>query len=271
MMRMLKAVVVPALLAMSAPAPSQAPAVQLWRLDCGSLDIDDLGVFSDTGLYAGRKKTLVASCYLIRDGDRYLLWDTGLDGALAGRPKDKEGSLLKERVAAQLARIGVRPEAIEFVGISHYHYDHTGQLPDFAQSTLLIGKGDWQVAQNWPAAKARFAPWLAGTSKVEPVDGDKDVFGDGKVVMLDLPGHTEGHHGLLVRLASGPVLLTGDQYHFTEQVKNRGVPSFNVDRADTLASSDRFDRLAANLGAKVIIQHEPDDVAKLPAFPKAAQ
>jgi len=67
------------------------------------------------------------------------------------------------------------------------------------------------------------------------------------------------------------VLLTGDQYHFTEQVANRGVPSFNTNRADTLASSDRFDRIAANLRAKVIIQHEPADVAKLPAFPKAAE
>jgi hypothetical protein len=72
-------------------------------------------------------------------------------------------------------------------------------------------------------------------------------------------------------LASGPVLLTGDQYHFNEQERKRGVPSFNVNSADTLASMDRFDRLAANLKAKVIIQHEPADVAKLPAFPKAAE
>jgi hypothetical protein len=76
---------------------------------------------------------------------------------------------------------------------------------------------------------------------------------------------------LLVRLASGPVLLSGDQYHFTEAVKNRGVPSFNVDRADTLASHDRFERIAVNTRAKVIIQHEPADVAKLPAFPRAAE
>jgi N-acyl homoserine lactone hydrolase len=49
------------------------------------------------------------------------------------------------------------------------------------------------------------------------------------------------------------------------------VPSFNHDRADTLASHDRFDRIARNLGAKVVIQHEPADIAKLPAFPQAAE
>ena len=89
--------------------------------------------------------------------------------------------------------------------------------------------------------------------------------------MLGLPGHTPGHAALLVRLASGPVLLSGDQYHFSEAVANRSVPSFNTNRADTLASHDRFDRIAANVKAKVIIQHEPRDIAKLPAFPAAAE
>lgn len=253
-----------------ASAIAQGSGVELWRLDCGSLDVD-LGMFSDTGMYQGQKRTLVASCYLVRDGDRYLLWESGVDGGLAGKPKDKEGVLLKASIVAQLARIGVKPEAVTYAGISHYHDDHTGQVRDFPRSTLLIGKGDWEVVQKYPPAKPRFAPWLTGGSKVDAVEGDKDVFGDGKVIMLDLPGHTEGHHGLLVRLASGPVLITGDQYHFTQNRRVGGVPSFNVDRADTLASSDRFEKLATNVRARVIIQHEPDDVAKLPVFPRSAK
>lgn len=271
MRELLNPAIVAALVALSAPALPQGPQVQLWRLDCGSIDIDNLGDFSDVGLYAGQKKTLAASCYLIRDGDQYLLWDTGLDGALAGKPKDKEGSFLKEKIVTQLARIGVKPEAINFVGISHYHYDHTGQLADFPGATLLEGKADWEVVKNWPAAEPRYRHWLSGGGKVEPVEGDKDVFGDGRVTMLDMPGHTEGHHALLVRLASGPVLISGDEYHFTENRKVGGVPGFNVNRADTLASHDRFEKLAANLKAKVIIQHELDDIAELPAFPKAAE
>ena len=256
---------------LAGPAVAQAPVLQLWRLDCGTLDVGDLGDYSDTGLYSGQKKVFVASCYLIRDGDRYLLWDTGLDGATAGKPKDSEGSLLKERIVTQLARIGVKPEAISFVGISHYHYDHTGQVADFPAATLLIGRADWEVVQQRQEMRPRFAAWLDNKSKVETVPGDKDVFGDGKVTMLAMPGHTPGHHALLVRLASGPVLLSGDQYHFTENRRLGGVPGFNRDRADTLASHDRFEKLATNTRAKVIIQHELDDVAKLPAFPKAAE
>jgi N-acyl homoserine lactone hydrolase len=115
------------------------------------------------------------------------------------------------------------------------------------------------------------AHWLTGGGQVEALTRDHDVFGDGRVVLLRMPGHTPGHHALLVRLASGPVLLTGDVYHFTEQVENRGVPPFNHDRADSLASMDRFDRIARNLGARVIIQHEPADIGKLPPFPEAAR
>ena len=86
------------------------------------------------------------------------------------------------------------------------------------------------------------------------------------------PGHTPGHHGLLVRLAkTGPVLLTGDLAHFAENYAENGVPMFNVDRANTLASFDRFKRLAASLKAMVIIQHEQADVKKLPVFPVAAE
>ena len=97
------------------------------------------------------------------------------------------------------------------------------------------------------------------------------MFGDQSVTILDMPGHTPGHKALLVRLKSGPVLLSGDLYHATEQVPNRGVPSFNTNRADTLASFDRFQPIAKSTKAKVIIQHELDDIAKLPAFPQAAE
>ena len=101
---------------------------------------------------------------------------------------------------------------------------------------------------------------------------DKDVFGDGTVVMLNTPGHTPGHHSLLVKLKEkGHVLLPGDLAHFHENYDSDGVPTFNTDRAETLASLDRFKQIATNLKATVIIQHDARDVSKLPAFPAAAK
>jgi N-acyl homoserine lactone hydrolase len=268
------------LFAMSLPVAAAQPAatkIQLWRLDCGELWIANLDDMSDTHAYTGKSKLFTGSCYLVRHGDRYLLWDTGLSRDALGKPLERgqsDSESLAVTIVDQLARLGVKPAQVEFVGISHYHFDHIGQAAEFPQATLLIGQGDLDVLArpgNENRAK-RLAPWMAQGAKVEKINGDHDVFGDGSVVMLDLPGHTPGHHGLLVRLPKlGPVLLSGDVAHFRENLDTSGVPSFNVDRAQSLASMDRFTKLARNLRATVIIQHELQDVAKLPAFPQAAE
>lgn len=261
--------------ATSAMAQEAPPEVSLTRLDCGRATQPwPLGAFDDTGGAAELKKALVGSCYLIRHGERLMIWDTGIDPATSGDPEG--GFVLDTTLVEQLAQLDIAPADIEFVGVSHYHYDHTGQTKDFPQATLLIGEGDWAAITHDPplgnANPAHFPAWVAGTAKVEPLAGDKDVFGDGTVTILAMPGHTPGHHAMLVRLREmGPVLLTGDLAHFAENYEREGVPTFNTDRADTLASFDRFKKMAANLGATVIIQHEPADVAKLPAFPEAAR
>ncbi|NIJ19417.1 glyoxylase-like metal-dependent hydrolase (beta-lactamase superfamily II) [Sphingomonas naasensis] len=273
-----RAIAAAALALFAAPLAAHAqtaPEVELWRLDCGDLDVSDFAEFSDTHRYDGKPYKLVDSCYLIRHGSDYLLWDTGLGGDILGQQVvDGVFTLtLKSRLVPQLAQIGVKPGQVRFVGISHRHFDHIGQLGDFPRATLLIGAGDFAaIKADNPKAAGLFKPWLDGTSKVEAVAGDKDVFGDGSVVMLAMPGHTPGHHALLVRLkGAGPVLLSGDQFHATESFEHDQVPVFNTDRADTLASIVRFKQIAANLKAKVVIQHEPADVAKLPLFPRSAR
>ncbi|MBX3561675.1 MAG: N-acyl homoserine lactonase family protein [Sphingomonas sp.] len=262
---------------MAAPVAAQEAGPEIWRLDCGEIHVTDLNAFSDAFLYTGLEKTLTSSCYLIRHGDRYLLWDTGLSADMLGTTVESGPfrMTLRERIVPQLERINVRPDQISFVGISHYHFDHTGQLADFPGATLLIGQGDWDVlrAGQGPANLATpFRRWIDGGGEVQPAARDHDVFGDGSVVMLNLPGHTPGHHGLLVRLAGGRnILLSGDQLHFLEQIGNAGVPPFNTNRADTLASTVRLLAIADSLEAELIIQHEPADIAKLPAFPASAR
>lgn len=264
-----------ALTATPAAAAEPAAEVSLTRLDCGrATQTWPLNAFDDTGGAATLKKALVGSCYLVRHGDRLMIWDTGIDPATSGDPNG--GFVLEATLVEQLAELGIAPADIEFVGVSHYHYDHTGQAKDFPRATLLIGQGDWQAITHDPplgnANPEHFPAWIAGDAKVETLTGDKDVFGDGSVVVLSMPGHTPGHRALLVRLPeTGPVLLTGDLAHFAENYAREGVPTFNTDRADTLASFDRFKKMAENLGATVIIQHEPADVAKLPTFPEAAR
>ena len=259
--------------ARSASAAAATPKVTLTRLDCGrAAKPRELTGFSDT--FASYRRALVSSCYLVRHGDELMLWDTGYPVAMRDDPKAE--LVMPLSVVDQLRQLGVDPARVTRVAISHYHADHTGQARDFPNATLLIGAGDWAAltAADRPASldPAPLARWVSGGGKVEPIRRDKDVWGDGSVVILDTPGHTPWHHSLLVRLpVTGPVLLTWDLAHFTENYATNGVPRFNTDRADTLASLDRFKGIARNLRATVIIQHEPADVAKLPAFPKAAE
>jgi N-acyl homoserine lactone hydrolase len=249
-----------------AAAQAAPPPVLLWRLDCGAIQEADLNIYSDTDAYIGQSRRLPVSCYVIKHGDTYMLWDTGLPDEAVPRT-----------LSNQLADIGVRPEQIVLIGISHYHQDHTGQANHFPQARLLMGKADIKALRSRTEKYAEeyskpLGHWLTGGGELQEVDGDLDVFKDKSVVMLDLPGHTPGHHGLLVRLAqTGVVLLSGDVAHFRANYETNGVPSFNFDRAQSLASLDRFKGLAKNLHATVIIQHDSEDVAKLPAFPASAR
>lgn len=267
-----------ALFAFSAPANAAAD-LELWRLDCGSVVVKDLSSFSDTFAYAGQTRTLTDSCYVIRHGADYLLWDTGLPAALIGKAPDLAQPLapsLTVDIPTQLAKIGIKPDQIGLVGISHNHFDHLGQATTFPKATLMIGAGDWESLHENPlpfgVMPALVQPWMDGKAKVDPVSGDRDVFGDGSVMMLAMPGHTKGETALLVKLPqSGPVLLSGDVVHFEEQIANNGVPPFNIDRAESLASMERMNRIAKQLNAKLVVQHDANDIGKLPAFPASAR
>jgi len=255
-----------------APASAQAASdMSLTRLDCGTpqAPVAVNQRFSDTYSYGDLKLQFVFSCYLIKHGDEYLLWDTGHGMATPNVAP-------KVSLVDQLAQLNLKPEQVKYLGISHYHGDHVGQAGSFPKSTLLIGKGDWDALNSAKppegAVAAPFASWIKGESKVEPVALDKDVFGDGSVLMLYTPGHTPGHHSLLVKLAQmGPVLVSGDLAHFRENYETNGVPTFNTDRAQTLASLDRVKKIVAGNKAAVIIQHDARDLDKLPAFPAAAK
>jgi len=261
------AVLVPAVSAFA-----QTAEVTLTRLDCGTgaKPVAVAERFTDTYAY-GQDKLLpfTYSCYVIRHGSDVMVWDTGfVPGSNPNAPKVS--------LTDQLGQLKITPDQVKFVGISHYHADHTGQVASFPKSTVLIGAKEWEaITAPKPAAGVNFKPfesWIKGESKVEPLALDKDVFEDGSVIVLRTPGHTPGHQALLVKLPqTGAVILSGDAMHFRENYDAFGVPAFNYDRAETVASMERIKKIADNLKAKVIIQHDARDVEKLPVLPASAK
>ena len=267
------AALLPGLLVPDRAEAADRPALEMWRMDCGTIEIGNLDDYSDTFAYPGRSMTFTDSCYLVRNGDRYLLWDTGLPKTLEGTEEESgtDRMSLKASIVRQLAQLGIEPEQVTFIGISHYHYDHTGQAADFSGATLLVDRADWDVINKREDLSANFGPWIGGNGSVQTLTYDHDVFGDGTVMMLKAPGHTPGHRSLLVRLKDRePILLSGDAVHFRENWSRKGVPGFNTSRAETLASIGRLSEIAAQIGATLVIQHEPADIAKLASFPESS-
>jgi len=159
--------------------------------------------------------------------------------------------------------------------LSHYHWDHSANANMFAGSTWIVQKPeraamfpdtppanpiDPSVAEKFSELK---------TSKTVLLDGDHDVFGDGSVVILATPGHTPGHQSLLVNLKNfGPVVLTGDLYHYpAERTLKDFLPFSRGHDAEEAASKAKVEALLKDKGAALWIQHDIVADAKLRKSP----
>lgn len=257
------------------PIEPKVDALRMYVLDCGHIDISDLSIFDRGGAYNGRADTFVDTCYLVRHPNGDLLWDAGLPDAIHDAPEGVTEAPFTLKVPktlkGQLERIGVPPEAIEFFSISHSHFDHLGNANLFKDATFIVNEKERahmfrDETKKDAQAFASYAD-LEAAKKTTFTDS-VDVFGDGKAIIISMPGHTPGHSVLLVNLEhTGPVLLSGDLYHLTEAREKRTIPTFNTDADETLASMDKFEELASASGARVIIQHEDADFDNLPRAP----
>jgi glyoxylase-like metal-dependent hydrolase (beta-lactamase superfamily II) len=262
-------------IAAAATAADEVKDVRLYALDCGHADVKDMGFFSDTGEYDGKPGTIVVPCFVIRHPKGTLLWDTGLGDKLAENKDgvDIPGGIhmsVPVTLVEQLKTLGLAPADVTYMAFSHFHFDHTANANLFGASIWIINRIElnWAVGEPTPFAvdPNTFSGYKA--AKTQTIDGDHDVFGDGSVRILKAPGHTPGHQVLEIKLKkSGTVILSGDLYHLRANRKYRRMPVFNVERADTLASIDRIEKIIANTKARLIIQHDPADFKSLPKFP----
>ena len=240
-----------------AHAAHAGTADRLYVTDCGWAHSEDQSLWSP-GVNVGAPIDLADNCYLIHHGtDGYLLWDTGITDQLVALANGQRIAPLRQTwhrdntLAAALTAIGIKPADVRYVAISHLHPDHVGNLGLFPDATVILQRAESDYAGSLPQNP------FAAVAKTELITGDKDLFGDGSVVILATPGHTPGHQSLLVRLPNtGTVLLTGDAVHFQANWDNRRVPSFNTDKDRTLASMQRIADFLAREQAKLWINHD---------------
>ncbi|MEM9234207.1 MAG: N-acyl homoserine lactonase family protein [Pseudomonadota bacterium] len=242
----------------------------LYTFNCGTIEISDLDIFAMDGSYEGQTDTFTNTCFVVRHPRGDLLWDMGLPAALVENGPQTDGPFtvsLERTLIDQMAEAGLTPDDIEYFAISHSHFDHVGQPEAVGEAAWIVHEAEYNY-MFLDEASGDFSA-LEGF-EARPFSGDHDLFGDGAIRILEMPGHTPGHTALLLNMAeAGPVLLSGDLYHRSESREGARVPRFNHDQGATLSSIDRFEALAEATGALVVIQHEPTDVAKLPEAPEA--
>jgi N-acyl homoserine lactone hydrolase len=263
-------------------ATSAGFAEKLYRLDCGHSLANDESVWTP-GENVGRSIEFSSTCWLIRRGKEWLLWDTGVPESALNDPNGWSTLPklivyhLDKTLTDQLAAIGLNTVDITYVALSHTHGDHIGNVRLFQNSTVLMQRTEYNwisspdgANDNVNQLKALARKLLGSPKHLKLLDGDTDVFGDGSVTLVSTPGHTPGSQSLLVHLKnSGFIILSGDVVHLEESFEKDTVPSLNTDRTASIVSMDRIRRMIATYKAKLFINHDKtqsDALKLLPAF-----
>jgi N-acyl homoserine lactone hydrolase len=256
-LRLAVAVSVALVVSATSASAQAAPGIdKLYVLNCGEGVAGDISRWSP-GVNVGKPMDFVDNCYLMHHAQGWLLWDTGVTDAVAAMPEglapqDPRATHWRrpKTLAAQLEAVGVKPADVKYVAVSHTHPDHIGNVELFPQAMLLVQKAEYE----WPSP---FGPRFKPEHPVTKLDGDRDVFGDGSVTILATPGHTPGHQSLLVKLPkTGALVLSGDAVHFKSNWENRGVPSANADKDQTLASMQRIADVMGREHAQLWFNHD---------------
>jgi N-acyl homoserine lactone hydrolase len=269
----------------SSPATKYPGPLRLYVLDCGAIHV------ADTARYELRREEvetteLSVPCFLVVHPKGALIWDVGAVPDSEWQPtgsavvhhlslpdgQSRDIPLIRS-LSEQLAEIGYPPSKIRYIALSHYHYDHTANANSFADTTWLVRPVERNAMFATPAPGTTRPDTYARlkSAKTILIETDQyDVFGDGSAVIKSAPGHTPGHQMLLLRLKNtGPVLLSGDLYHFPQERTLNRFPVFEFDREQTRRTRIEIDDFLKSTRASLWIQHDVianNKLKKAPAF-----
>jgi glyoxylase-like metal-dependent hydrolase (beta-lactamase superfamily II) len=248
------------------PKPQPPQSLRLYVLDCGKITPANLDAY---GLKPSEvvNMNMITPCFLIVHPRGSMVWDTGeiQDSAFKDgvSPQKLNAFTVDRPLLPQLAAIGYTPANITYLALSHYHGDHVANAALFSGSTWIVQKGDRDaILAPRPAEPSRvpdpkFFEGLANSKTILLNGEDHDVFGDGSVVIKSTPGHTPGHQSLFLKLANtGNVLLSGDLYHYPEEITFKKIPNFDTNAEQTAKSREKIEDFVKQNHAQLWIQHD---------------
>jgi glyoxylase-like metal-dependent hydrolase (beta-lactamase superfamily II) len=264
---------------------AEAP-IRLYVFDGGTLESDPAR-YQLTKEDVGETRLSIAA-YLIVHPKGLLMWDAA---AVPDSEWTPTGSPVRQRLvlgdgqerfvtlarslAAQLQAAGRTPSDITHLALSHYHWDHTANANLFASATWLVRQAERDaMLVNKPAGASRPATYAAlRNSRTQVITAEEhDVFGDGAVILKSAPGHTPGHQVLFVKLReTGPVVLSGDLYHYPQERSMSRYPTFEFNLDQTRAARAALETFMTRTKARLWIQHDFTAHAALKKAPEYYQ
>ncbi len=242
--------------------------LELFLFDSGTLALGDVEV--------------PVPFYLLRHPQGGVVVDGGNPLAVARDPRGHWGELAdifvvhmteEQHCAAQLARFGIDPDRVAYVVQTHLHIDHTGALGHFPNATVIVHERELEAARTAESPESTGyirADYERPELRWQTIGGERDLFGDGSVRLIETPGHSAGHMSLLLQLDhTGPMLLTADALDNRDQWEGRAHPRSLHSREEANRSMERLRALAAETGALVVFGHDPENWAQLAHAPES--
>jgi len=246
------------------------PVKSLYALQNGFMGFEKTGLFY--GERSAERVSIPVTCYVIRTSDAVILFDTGVSpravpGLLRTDPLAR--STEEDLIVHRLDSLGLEPNDIDIVVLSHLHFDHAGGADIFPSSELVVQKDEYAFA-HYPAQFMASFYYRKNFDlpgyRWRLLDGDTELVPGVTAVRSD--GHTPGHQSLLVELpAGGPVMLAGDCCYWQRSIDEELPPGVVWDPTRAMHSIKRLKTLARLTGGRIFPSHDPvfwKSIAKAP-------
>jgi len=256
-------------------APKPPKSLRLYIFDCGVIHTTNGDSYSLKKEEMGSTEMSIP-CILVAHPKGTLMWDNGdiPDRAFPpGGGRATLGVVTQDKpLLPQMAAVGYAPSDITYLSMSHYHGDHVANANAFAGATWLVRKVERdRMFSSEPITRSPLENYSElKNSKTILIDKDEyDVFGDGTVVIKSTPGHTPGHNVLFLKLKkTGPVVLSGDLYHYPEERTLKRLPVAEFNKEQTAASRADLEVFLKKTGAQLWIEHDIIGNARLKKAPE---
>lgn len=251
--------------------------MRLFAMTCGRLRCRK-AVFlpeSEKDLYVD----IPVPVFLITHPEGNVLFDTGPHPDVFTDAASRWGGLAKafapvgdekDGILQQLEKSGFAPDTIKYVVNSHLHFDHAGGNQFFPDSLFFVSRKEFVCAQNPEnEGKGYFEADWDHPLNYRTIDGEHDIFNDGTLKVIPMPGHTPGHQILRVTLQQqGVVILSGDSVPFRKNYEAFVVPRNTIDTHQALQSIRDLHKLVEEENAFLIHGHDPDQLNTLRRAPE---